>query len=71
MIKMQQLSLRNDIVRKMLGLPDTGALAGNTSPKSLHEGQKIMQVKPSEGLNVVDMHSSYYIYMHHVQLPSC
>uniref|UniRef100_A0A453QV50 Uncharacterized protein n=1 Tax=Aegilops tauschii subsp. strangulata TaxID=200361 RepID=A0A453QV50_AEGTS len=39
----QQLSLRNDIVRKMLGLPDTGALAGNTSPKSLHEGQKIMQ----------------------------
>uniref|UniRef100_M8CYS9 ALBINO3-like protein 2, chloroplastic n=1 Tax=Aegilops tauschii TaxID=37682 RepID=M8CYS9_AEGTA len=42
----QQLSLRNDIVRKMLGLPDTGALAGNTSPKSLHEGQKIMQRWP-------------------------
>uniref|UniRef100_A0A453QUZ4 Uncharacterized protein n=1 Tax=Aegilops tauschii subsp. strangulata TaxID=200361 RepID=A0A453QUZ4_AEGTS len=30
----------------MLGLPDTGALAGNTSPKSLHEGQKIMQRWP-------------------------
>lgn len=42
----QQLSLRNDTVCKMLGLPDTGALAGNTSPKSLHEGQKIMQRWP-------------------------
>ncbi|KAM0878041.1 hypothetical protein ACQ4PT_035126 [Festuca glaucescens] len=39
----QQLSLRNDVIRKMLGLPDIGAHSGNASPKSVLEGQKAMQ----------------------------
>ncbi|KAM0894710.1 hypothetical protein ACQ4PT_024204 [Festuca glaucescens] len=39
----QQLSLRNDVIRKMLGLPDIGAHSGNASPKSVLWGQKTMQ----------------------------
>jgi hypothetical protein len=47
---MQQLSLRNDVIRKMLGLPGIVAHSGNASPKSVLEGQKAMQVKPSESI---------------------
>ncbi|KAM0878042.1 hypothetical protein ACQ4PT_035126 [Festuca glaucescens] len=45
----QQLSLRNDVIRKMLGLPDIGAHSGNASPKSVLEGQKAMQQWPLGG----------------------
>ena len=69
MIKMQQLSLKNDVIRKMLGLPDIGAHSGNASPKSLLEGQKMMQVKLSEVFNVVAIGYSYNV--HYVQLQSC
>lgn len=47
----QQLSLRNDVIRKMLGLPDIGARSGNASPKSL-EGQKMMQQWPLGGTHM-------------------
>ncbi|XP_047093586.1 ALBINO3-like protein 2, chloroplastic [Lolium rigidum] len=48
----QQLSLRNDVIRKMLGLPDIGAHSGNASPKSVLEGQKAMQQWPLGGTPV-------------------
>uniref|UniRef100_A0ACD5XXH2 Uncharacterized protein n=1 Tax=Avena sativa TaxID=4498 RepID=A0ACD5XXH2_AVESA len=48
----QQLSLRNDVICKMLGLPDIGARSGNASQKSLPEGQKMMQQWPLGGTHV-------------------
>jgi hypothetical protein len=63
------MSLRNDVIRKMLGLPVVGAHSGNASPKTLIEGQKIMQVKQSEIFNVVAIGCSNYV--HYMQLPSC
>jgi hypothetical protein len=69
MIKMQQMSLRNDVIRKMLGLPVIGAHSGTTSPKTPLEGQKIMQVKQYEIFNVVAI--GCFNYVHCMQLPSC
>uniref|UniRef100_A0ACD5ZQ71 Uncharacterized protein n=1 Tax=Avena sativa TaxID=4498 RepID=A0ACD5ZQ71_AVESA len=48
----QQLSLRNDVICKILGLPDIGAPPGNQSQKSLLEGQKMMQQWPLGGTHV-------------------
>ncbi|CAM0912987.1 unnamed protein product [Alopecurus aequalis] len=42
----QQLALRNDVICKMLGLPNIAAHSGNAAPKSLLERQKMMQWPP-------------------------
>lgn len=47
MIKSQQLSLRNDAVRKLLGLPDTRAQVGYRAQKSPLEVPEMMQACPS------------------------
>lgn len=47
MIKLQQLSLRNDAVRKLLGLPDTRAQVGYRAQKSPLEVPEMMQACPS------------------------
>ena len=47
MIKVQQLSLRNGAVRKLLGLPYIRAQVGSRAEKSPLEGSKTMQVQPS------------------------
>jgi len=47
MIKVQQLSLRNGAVRKLLGLPYIRAQVGSRAEKSHLEGSKTMQVQPS------------------------
>jgi hypothetical protein len=46
-IKVQQLSLRNSAVRKLLGLPDIRAQVVRRAEKSPLEGPKMMQVQPS------------------------
>lgn len=46
MIKVQQLSLRNGAVRKLLGLPDIRSQDGHRAEKSPLEGPKMMQVHP-------------------------
>lgn len=51
-IKVQQLSLRNGAVRKLLGLPDVRAQLGYRAEKSPLEGHKMMQVQPSTTLQV-------------------
>jgi len=47
MIKSQQLSLRNDAARKLLGLPDTRAQVGYRAQKSPLEVPEMMQACPS------------------------
>lgn len=46
MVKVQQLSLRNGAVRKLLGLPDIRSQDGHRAEKSPLEGPKMMQVHP-------------------------
>jgi hypothetical protein len=47
MIKSQQLFLRNDAFRKLLGLPDTRAHVGYRAEKSPLEVPEMMQACPS------------------------
>ena len=47
MIKSQQLSLRSDAARKLLGLPDTRAQVGYRAQKSPLEVPEMMQACPS------------------------
>lgn len=68
-IKMQQLSLRNVVVQKMLGLPDIKARLGYTAQNSRLDGHKMMQVEPSAVCCIVAIGCSNY--MHYVQLSSC
>lgn len=50
---MQQLSLRNVTVRKLLGLPDVRAQVGYRAEKSPLEGHKMMQVQLSTTLHAL------------------